>query len=135
MRISRSEKVIVDTNIPIDVLRRIADYNQVAVMLSPQSTSVEHFFDRHDQEKTFLKEQIMNSPDPDKTMANFLGGVAAINSPEYYNHLASSEFFTVVRADAARDTREETLSVLSKHFGLTDDDHCPRQFIRQADAD
>ena len=34
IRISQSQKVIVDTNIHVDVLREIADYNQVAIMLS-----------------------------------------------------------------------------------------------------
>lgn len=32
---AKSQKVIVDTNIPLDILHKIADYNQVAVMLSP----------------------------------------------------------------------------------------------------
>lgn len=38
IRLSGDRKTIVDTNIPLDILRQIADYNQVAVMLSPQST-------------------------------------------------------------------------------------------------
>ena len=44
--ISQDKKVIVDTNIPLDVLKEISAYNHVAVMLSPQSMSVERFFDR-----------------------------------------------------------------------------------------
>lgn len=36
-------------------------YNQVAVMLSPQSMSVEYFFDRNDPDKIFIKEQIMKA--------------------------------------------------------------------------
>lgn len=42
--ISQNRKVIVDTNIPIDILKEISDYNHVVVMLSPQSMSVERFF-------------------------------------------------------------------------------------------
>lgn len=53
--ISKNKKVIVDTNIPIDVLKEISDYQHVAVMLSPQSMSVERFFDRNDPEKRFIK--------------------------------------------------------------------------------
>ena len=52
--ISQNRKVIVDTNIPIDILKEISDYNHVVVMLSPQSMSVERFFDRSDPEKQFL---------------------------------------------------------------------------------
>ena len=37
--------VFVDTNIPLDILREISDHRRVAVMLSPQSMSVERFFD------------------------------------------------------------------------------------------
>ena len=39
-----NKKIIVDTNIPVDVLKEISEYNRVAVMLSPQSMSVERFF-------------------------------------------------------------------------------------------
>ncbi len=41
IRVSKDRKVIVDTNIPVELLKNIADYNQVAIMLSPQSMAVE----------------------------------------------------------------------------------------------
>ena len=44
--ISQNRKVIVDTNIPVDILKEISDYNHVVVMLSPQSMSIDRFFDR-----------------------------------------------------------------------------------------
>ena len=50
----RDQKIIVDTNIPVDLLREISDYGHVAVILAPQSMSVERFFDRSDPEKQFL---------------------------------------------------------------------------------
>ena len=117
--ISKSQKVIVDTNIPLDVLRTVTDYNQVAILLSPQSMSVEHFFDRDDKDKVFLKEQIMKSDDPKKTMANFLACMAEVNSKANYDKFASSGFFTIVRKDTSTDTKPETLERLAKHFGLT----------------
>ena len=52
--LGQDRRVIVDTNIPLDVLHRISDERHVAVMLSPQSMSVERFFDRSDPEKQFL---------------------------------------------------------------------------------
>jgi len=117
MHISKSQKVIVDTSIPLNTLREIAGYNQVAVMLSPQSMSVEHFFDRGDPDKNFLKEQIMKADDPEKTMANFLACIARINSKEHYDEFANSGFFTV-RRNTTEDTKLETLDILAKHFGL-----------------
>jgi hypothetical protein len=119
MTIAKDQKVIVDTNIPLDILHEIADYNQVAIMLSPQWMSVEHFFDRNDSDKVFTKEQIMKAVDPEKTMKNFLDGIAKINSQEHYDEYANSGFFTLVRKDVVSDTRAETLALLAKHFGLT----------------
>jgi hypothetical protein len=46
--VAKDKKVIVDTSIPVDILKEISDYDHVAVMLSPQSMSVERFFDRDD---------------------------------------------------------------------------------------
>jgi hypothetical protein len=118
MSISKFQRVIVDTNIPIEILHEIADYNQVAVMLSPQSMSVEHFFDRDDPEKKFLKEQISKADDPEKTIINFLACISKINSQENYDKWANSGFFTVIRKDTEIDTKSETLEVLAKHFNL-----------------
>ena len=120
MSIAGARKVIVDTNIPPDILREIADYHQVAIMLSPESMSVDHFFDRDDPDKRFIKEQIMCSDNPEKTMANFLACMAKINSKENYDKWANSGFFTVVRQDALTDTKQETLEILAKHFRLSD---------------
>ncbi|MBP2114051.1 hypothetical protein MKX42_28100 [Paenibacillus sp. FSL R7-0204] len=119
MHISHSQKVIVDTNIPFDILREIADYNQIAIMLSPQSMSVEHFFDRDDSDKMFIKEQIMKADHPEKTMANYLACMAKMNSKEHYDQWANSGLFTIVRKDTTTDTKLEVLEVLANHFGLT----------------
>ena len=116
--VSQAQKTIVDTNLPVDVLREIADYNQVAIMLSPQSMSVERFFDRNDAEKVFLKEQIMQAEDPEKAMQNFLACIAKGNSQDVYDEFAHSGFFTLVREDDGKDTTAQTLDSLARHFGL-----------------
>ena len=118
IRLSGDRKTIVDTNIPLDILRQIADYHQVAVMLSPQSMSVDRFFDREDEEKQFLLSQIRQSPDPEKTMGNFRECIAAVNSREIYDEWLNSGFFTIIREDEQTDTRLETMEVLAAHFGL-----------------
>lgn len=118
IRRSANGKVIVDTNIPLDVLREISDYDHVAVMLSPQSMSVERFFDRSDPEKRFLLDVINESEDPEATMANYRAGLARINSREHYDEFANSGFFTLVRENADADTRDEVCRALAKHFGL-----------------
>jgi len=116
--ISRDRKVIVDTNIPVDVLKEISDYKHVAVMLSPQSMSVERFFDRSDPEKQFLLRVIESCEDSKTVMENYRRGLALINSQEHYNDYANSGFFTVVRQDCVTDTKEEVCDIIAKHFGL-----------------
>lgn len=118
IHISKYQKVIVDTNIPVDILKQIADYNQVAIMLSPQSMSVNKFFDREDPDKRFLLSQIQKSENPEKTMKNFRECLERINSKECYDKFADSGFFTIVRDNANIDTRKETLDILANHFKL-----------------
>ena len=116
--ISQDKKVIVDTNIPIDILKDISDHNHVAVMLSPQSMSVERFFDRTDPDKRFLLSVIDSCDHPEAVMENYRRGLALINSKEHYDEYASSGFFTIVREDNGEDTREEVCQKLAEHFRL-----------------
>ena len=118
--ISQDKKVIVDTCIPIDILKEITDYDHVAVMLSPQSMSVERFFDRSDPEKQFLLNVIDSCDDPAAVMENYRQGLARINSKEHYDEYANSGFFTVVREDNGLDTREQVCDMIAKHFGLVE---------------
>ena len=118
--ISQDKKVIVDTCIPLDILKEITDYDHVAVMLSPQSMSVERFFDRSDPEKQFLLNVIDSCDDPAAVMENYRQGLARINSKEHYDEYANSGFFTVVREDNGLDTREQVCDMIAKHFGLVE---------------
>ena len=117
--ISKGGKVIVDTNIPIEILKEISDYHRVAVMLSPQSMSVERFFDRNDPEKRFILSVIESCENPEAAMENYRRGLALINSQKHYDEYASSGFFTVVRQDIEEDTREKVCDIVAKHFGLS----------------
>ena len=116
--ISQNQKVIVDTNIPLDLLREISDYSRVAVMLAPSSMSVERFFDREDPEKQFLLGVIESCPDPAFAMANYREGLSRINSPAHYEEYANSGFFTVLRREEDGDTKEAVCKTLAQHFGL-----------------
>lgn len=116
--IARDKKVIVDTNIPVDILKEISEYNHVAVMLSPQSMSVERFFDRSDPEKQFILSVIDSCDNPKEVMDNYKRGLALINSQKHYDEFANSGFFTIVREGNGVDTREEVCDKIAKHFGL-----------------
>lgn len=121
IKISQSNKVIVDTNIPIEILHEISDYNHVVIMLSPQAMSIESFFDRDDEDKKFLLDQINKCENPKKTLENFRSCIAKINSHEIYDSFANSGFFTLVRQNTKEDTRTDVLASLAKHFMLYDD--------------
>lgn len=113
---AQGKKIFVDTNIPVDVLREISDEKHVAIMLSPQSMSVDRFFEREDAEKQFIYQQILQAPNPAAAMENYRKGLTLINSPEKYRAFEESGFFIHVRTEDS--TIEDTFQKLEKHFGL-----------------
>lgn len=119
LRLSASgQKIIADTNISVENLWQISDYHHVAIMLSPQSMSVDRFFDRTDPEKQFLLSQIAMAENPQKTMENFKACIAKINRQEVFDGFKNSGFFTLCRRDDEGDTKDEVLHTLAVHFGL-----------------
>ena len=117
-RAAEGKKIFVDTNIPVNILREIAPYNHVAIMLSPQSMSVERFFDRPDAEKQFIYQQLLAADDPEWAMDNYRKCLEKINSRENYDAFLRSGFFTHIRTEES--TIEDTLQKLEKHFGLAE---------------
>lgn len=109
-------RIFVDTNISVEILREISDYNHVAIMLSPQWMSVHRFFDRPDAEKQFLYQKLLECPDPDAAIANFRKCLEKINSPEHYREFAESGFFVHERTQEGSIAR--TMEILERHFGL-----------------
>ncbi len=110
------KRIFVDSNIPVDLLKLISDYHHVAMMLSPQSMSVERFFDRTDPEKQFLLSQIEAAPNPDAAMENYRACLARINSPEVYEQFAQSGFYTYIRQEDS--TIAGALQEIETHFQL-----------------
>ena len=117
IRLSESgKKIFVDTNISVEILRQISDYSHVAIMVSPQSISVEKFFDRPDEEKRFLLSKIMEAKNPAKTLKNFKECIAKVNSKEHYDEFVNSGFYVFKRDDSK--TLDETLKIIENHFKL-----------------
>lgn len=117
-RAASGKKVIVDTNIPPEVLRAISDYQHVAIMVGNPDIAAKHFFNRDDPDKKFMMEQIALCKNPEATLANFNAWLAY--KPLLDCDWEHTGFFTYKRTDYENDTREETLSILAKHFGLAD---------------
>ena len=114
--ISEDKKIFVDTNISLETLREISDYQHIAVMLCPQNMSVDRFFDRSDSEKRFIFDQINQADNPEEAMSNYRKCLEKINSKEVYERYASSGFYTIVRDN--NSTIEKTINKLTIHFGL-----------------
>ena len=114
---AEGKKIIVDTNIPSDILREISDYRHVAVMLcDPPDACATRFFDREDPEKQFMLEQIKRCRDPEATLKNF--SAWTLYHPPEETDWQHTGFFTYTRTDFESDTREETLRILAEHFGF-----------------
>lgn len=118
LRLSAGEqKVIVDTNIPPEVLREISDYDHVAILLcDPPDITAQKFFDRDDPDKQFMLSEIRKCPDPEATLRNF--NAWALYHPPLETDWQHTGFFTYTRSDFDHDTREEMLTALAKHFRL-----------------
>ena len=111
------KKVIVDTNIPPDILREISDYHRVAIMLcDPPDITSQLFFNRDDPDKKFMMDRIKECKDPEATLKNFNSW--ALYHPKEEIDWLHTGFFSVTRSDFVNDTREEVLAALAKHFGL-----------------
>lgn len=114
--VAEDKKIFVDTNISLETLREISDYQHIAVMLCLQSMSVDRFFDRSDPEKLFILDQLNQAKDPEKAMENYRKCLEKINSKEVYDKYANSGFYTIVRDD--NSTIENAIDKLASHFGL-----------------
>ena len=111
------EKVIVDTNIPVEILREISDYHHVALLLcDPPDITATRFFDRDDPDKRFMMEQIQRCRDPEAALKNFRAWT--LYHPPMEADWRHTGFFTYTRSDFESDTREEVLHILAEHFGL-----------------
>lgn len=111
------KKIIVDTNIPPDVLREISDYQHVAILLcDPPDICATRFFDRDDPDKKFMMDQIKKCKDPEATLQNFNAWMSY--RPKEEIDWPHTGFFSYTRSDFETDTREEMLQTLARHFGL-----------------
>lgn len=116
IELSKDQKVIVDTNIPVDILHKISDYNHVAILLSPQCMSVDEFFNRKDPEKLFILEQIMKTQNPESTLESFKKCIEKVNSLEHYNEFLNSGFKCFIRKESSN--LEDRYNKIIKHFKL-----------------
>lgn len=116
-KLAATDKMLfVDTNICLDTLREISDYDHVLIMLADPAISVNRFFERPDREKQFLYRLMMEEPNPEQSLENFRHCLERINTPAIYDEFLHSGFRVILR-DESR-TVKETLALVEREFGL-----------------
>lgn len=113
IKLSQNQKVIADVSIPIHILTKIADYNQVLILFAPEQMTRKHYFDRADKDEIY--QFILSFPDGQKLLSNVIDALHYnwnITREGYVN----SGFKCIERSN--NDTIEKTLSVIENHFGF-----------------
>ncbi len=113
---SRNQKIFVDTNIPVRVLKQIAKQDHVLIMLADPEVSVSRFFDRPDREKQFLYQLLLKEENPVLAMENFRACLRRSNSDKKYNEFLNSGFPVILRDE--QRSAEETLFLAEKLLDL-----------------
>ncbi len=119
--VSKDKKVIVDTNLSPETLKRVSSFNRTALMLAEESMSVQKFFDRMDPEKNMILRTIASMPNAEEAYQNFKNCIARVNSRSHFEKYQNSGLFTLLRRESDGDTKDEMLIKLSKHFLLDAD--------------
>lgn len=113
---SQDKSVFVDTNISIEMLKKIAPVDHTVVLLSDPKISVKRFFDRPDPEKQFLYKLMLEEPEPEKALENYRQGLELICSQESYDELLYSGF-NVIHRDDSRSI-EQTVALVEQALGI-----------------
>lgn len=108
--------VFVDTNICVETLKKVSDYDHVLIMLAEPEVSVNRFFERPDREKQFLYRLMMEEADPDRALENFRECLKRVNSRSIYDAFFHSGFRVLLKDE--RRSIAETLALVEREFGL-----------------
>ena len=115
--IAKDKKVIVDTNLPHSILKRISDPSRVAYMVTTPEISANAFFEREDEEKQFLLSVIEKTDNPEKTLKEYRETIRYCNREQVVNSFKESGFFCLMR-ETLDDDINEKLHKIEVHFGL-----------------
>jgi len=118
LSLPKNRKVIVDTNIPHEVLMQISDRSRVAYMVTTTEISQTEWFNRMDEEKQFLLDVISKTENPKKTLKSFNEVLLLSNSKEVIEGFTKSGFFYVNR-EFVDDDINEKFKMIEKHFNLS----------------
>lgn len=113
IKLPKDQKVIVDAIIPIDILKKISDYEHVILLFAPDEMTRKHYFDRADKDEVY--QFILSFPDGKDLLKNVIEALNLDNQKEH-DYFVNSGFKYIERTES--DTIEKTLGIIEKHFGL-----------------
>lgn len=113
IKLSQTQKVIADVYIPLEMLTRIADKQQVVLLFAPEEMTRKHYFDRADKDEVYRF--IMSFPDG-KDLFNNVIEALNYNNAEKREAYINSGFHYIERS--WDDTIEGMLSMIEHYFGL-----------------
>jgi len=115
IKMSQKQKVITDIVIPIPLVAEIADYSQIAcLMTKPELITCENYGSR-DSHKAFL-DCLKSLKEPEKKIA-VQDELFRVRAEQTYDEVKQHNLFSIVRTEES--TIENTLLLLEKHFNLT----------------
>lgn len=112
IKLSQDQRVIADVHIPLEYLKRIAEYHQAILLIAEPEMIVENFFNRGDKQDMY--ECIMSTPHPQETLESVKNALraAAVPLEEFQN----SGFKCIIRDD--NRSTEQTFREIERHFHL-----------------
>lgn len=114
---SKHDKVIVDTNIPPEVLKEVSSYNRVLFMVATTDISVEYFFHRADPDKQFLLGVLNKMDRPLLAKKHFQDILVYVNRKERIDVFVHSGFLCLKRKKIKEDI-DKKIALAERHFGL-----------------
>lgn len=121
IHLSKDKRVIVDTNIPHELLKEVSDYDHVLYMVATQEIAMNEFFNRDDKDKQFLLSIIEQSTNKEARLAHYKETIAYINRQENIDYFKQTGF-KVIERKTLNESIEDKVFIAEKHFKLGDND-------------
>lgn len=109
----KEKKVIVDSVLPIELLKEISDYDHVVLLYTSTEKKKREYFQR--EEKLAEYKLIMELPNPEHLMSNYLNALT-YNDDAFIDEIIASGFKYIERAD--KISIKDTVRDIEAHFGL-----------------
>lgn len=113
IKLSQNQKLIADVIIPLEILKKITDYDHVILLFAPEEMTRKYYFDRADKDEIY--QFILSFPDGKDLLKNVIEALNYDSQKEIEN-IINSGFKYIERTE--QDTIENTLRIIEEHFGF-----------------